>query len=123
MCGKFKSHILTFRSPIRWGFLGLGIAASLFLAEITLSFLQVFLSLLGGDVMVASWVQIFVAVMTGISFLICIAIFGLTVYVGVLWYKNKSNDETLLTVQAIQKNEKTIIGKLDKKEGEARDGD
>ena len=101
---KFHSWLLSLRSPIRWGFLGLGIAVSFFLAGISLSLLQIFLFLLGGDLMVESWVQIVVATMSIFIFLLCLALIGLTVYAGILWYRNRDVDDTARIIRKTQKD-------------------
>ena len=105
-----KKRIINYESPIRWGFFGLGVAISLFLVEISLSLLQIFLSFWGGDVVMATWVQILVAVMAVLTFLAGIILAVATVYIGLLWRKDTKDRITAVNektdaVEVVDKND------------------
>ncbi|MFZ7134130.1 MAG: hypothetical protein ACOWWR_17435 [Eubacteriales bacterium] len=118
---NIKEHILNFKSPIRWGFLGLFIAIILFCIEIWLSLIQVYLSLYGGDIEVWDIVQPLLVTGLIIFALISLFILGLMIYSVILWRKYKSTDDTLQKTISINKDLKVIYKDIKAVQGEISD--
>ena len=76
--------------------------------EISLSLWQIFISCLGGDVVVALWLQVIIAIVAGLTLIVGVILFGFTVYIGLQWRKIDSVDETLDIIQDIKRDIKTI---------------
>lgn len=102
---SFKDWLIALRSPIRWGFLGLSVAIILFLIELSLSCYDIYLSLVGGGVVVGidSLAEIFIVVAMIFAVLSSVA-FIVTVIVVVIWRRNRNVDDTLNRIKSIQDN-------------------
>lgn len=107
-----KKWLLSLTSPIRWGFIGFGLAVSLFLVEISLSLWQIYISFLGGDVMPPPEIVYWFVFVTAIaSLVIGIALAMWIGWAGVYLYKYSKRDNTM-----------EILGKLETDMGNVKKG-
>lgn len=70
--------------------------------------------------MVANWVQIFVVVLTGFAFLLCLIVSVVTIYAGLYWHEYKSKDDTRKRLIHIQNDLKKIKYRLNIPDGDIK---
>jgi uncharacterized membrane protein YedE/YeeE len=116
-------RILTFTSPVRWGFFALFIAISLFCFEISLSFYQIYLSLVEGVVAVTFLTEAIAFTMFILFGLAGLLILAITIIVGVAWYKYGSTDRTLKLIEKLDKDIQDVKKQLLEKEDGEEDGE
>jgi uncharacterized membrane protein YedE/YeeE len=106
-------RILSASSPIRWAIFALFVSVSLFSFEVSLSFYQIYLSLVGGGVVVTFLTETISFVLFSLFGIAGLAVLGVTVWVVLHWLKGQTSDEMvnkmkILTDTTIPKLEKDV---------------
>ena len=110
-----KHDILSYRSPLRWAFLSLLLACSLFCWEIALSCYSLYLSLVGGGVIVGvTWLDILFSVLAIIFGLAGVGGIVLMFFIIAMWWKDRDISKEDSIIQSLPKQTDTINKKLDK---------
>ena len=117
MFKRLKKYILAFKSPIKWATFALSIAISLFCIEISLSWYSIYLSLVEGVVEVTILTETIAFVMFILFGLAGLAILGIAIFVGVVWFKARSEDNTLKIKKDITKIKERLGIQEDKENG------
>ena len=113
----FKRYVLAFKSPIRWATIALFFAISLFFFEISLSLYSVYLSFVGGGVVVPFLFERISFVMFVVFGIVGIGIFVGTILIGIAWLKDKTPDDIAEIKAAIREiNEK--LKKIDREKSD-----
>ena len=109
MYRKAKNHFRTYRSPIRWGFIALLLASSLFCWEIALSCYSLYLSLVGGGVVVGiTWLDSFFFVLFIIFAVAGVGGVVLMFFIIIMWCKERDVGEIQIS-QGLQDIKEGII--------------
>jgi len=117
---KIKDDLLKYRSPLRWSFLGLLLALSLFCCEIALSCYSLYLSLVGGDVVVGiTWLDSFFFVLFIIFAAASVGGVALMFFIIIMWWKDRDTGKEDIIIQdmprVLDELKQNIIDEIEKK--------
>jgi membrane protein implicated in regulation of membrane protease activity len=109
----YQGHISENPSSSRWGIFSFLVSISLFLLALSPSFYSIYLSILGGAVMLPNWVMYLSFVLFALTGIVGIIVAILAVVKALQWLNDPRRDETLHTIQKIEKG----VGDVKKKLG------